>query len=240
MVTGDIRKAFLQIRIRESERDALRFHWQREENAEIDTLRLTRALFGLVSSPFLLGGVLEYQLDAWEKKYPKWVKKLCRSLYVDDLLMGGQTILEAKTRKEKAIEILSDATFQLHKWHSNATELEEDVETDDDPSFAKQQLGVRPNETKMLGMKWNKREDTLTIQLPDDDHPVTRRGVLSKLAKIYYPLGLVSPLTLEGKLMYREACDAKTPWDVKLDDKLSQRWKKWNKPFPRRSQYRDP
>ena len=85
----------------------------------------------------------------------------------------------------------------------------------------------------MLGLKWNKREGTLTIQLPDDDHPVTRRGVLSKLAKIYDPLGLVSPLTLEGELMYREACDAKTPWDVKLDDKLSQRWKKWERTLPK-------
>ena len=34
-VTGDIRQAFLQIRIRESERDALRFHWRTNEDNEI-------------------------------------------------------------------------------------------------------------------------------------------------------------------------------------------------------------
>ena len=71
------------------------------------------------------------------------------------------------------------------------------------------------------------------IQLPDDDHPVTRRAVLSKLSKIYDPLSLVSPLTLEGKLVYRAACDAKTPWDAKLNDKLSQRWKKWKRTLPK-------
>ena len=53
----------------------------REEHTEIEILRFTRALV-LVSSPFPLGGVC--QLDAWEKKYPKWVKELRRSLYVDD------------------------------------------------------------------------------------------------------------------------------------------------------------
>ena len=77
------------------------------------------------------------------------------------------------------------------------------------------------------------QKSTLTIQLPDDDHPVTKRGVLSKLAKIYDPLGLVSPLTLEGKLVYRAVCDAKTPWDAKLDDTLLQRWKNWEPTLPK-------
>jgi hypothetical protein len=53
----------------------------------------------------------------------------------------------------------------------------------------------------MLGLKWNKVEDTLSINIPEDEHLVTRRGILGKLAKIYDPLGLVSPLTLEGKLV---------------------------------------
>ena len=34
---------------------------------------------------------------------------------------------------------------------------------------------------------------------------LTKRGVLCKLVKVYDPLSLVSPLTLEGKLIFR-AC----------------------------------
>ena len=67
------------------------------------------------------------------------------------------------------------------------------------------------------------RKRHTNTQLPDDLHPVTRRGVLRRLARIDDPLGLVSPLTLEGKLVYRAACDTKIPWDAKLNDKLSQR-----------------
>ena len=140
VVTADIRKAFLQIRIRENERDSLRFHWQKEPHSEIEVLRFTRALFGLISSPFLLAGVLECHFDAWEKKYPDLIRELRRSLYVDDLLTGGQTVPEARTRKEKSIEVLDDATFQLHKWHSNVKELERDSdqhENHDEQSFAK-------------------------------------------------------------------------------------------------------
>ena len=59
ILAGDIRKALLQIRIHESERDALRFLWRADAHSEIETYRFTRVLFGLAPSPFLLGGVLE-------------------------------------------------------------------------------------------------------------------------------------------------------------------------------------
>ena len=56
---GDIEKAFLQIRIKLQERDALRFHWKSDEHSKTLVYRFTRVLFGLTSSPFLLGGVIE-------------------------------------------------------------------------------------------------------------------------------------------------------------------------------------
>ena len=94
-MTGDLKKAFLQVRIRELDRDALRFHWKNNEHSPLETLRFTRALFGLTCSPFLLGGVLECYLEAWEPKMPELVVELCKNLYVDDLLSGGVTVKQA-------------------------------------------------------------------------------------------------------------------------------------------------
>lgn len=62
-LVGDLKKAFSQIRIRQADRGALRFHWKRGEHSDIGTSRFTRALFGLAPSPFLLGGVIECHLD---------------------------------------------------------------------------------------------------------------------------------------------------------------------------------
>ena len=56
VATADIQKAFLQIRIRECEHDALGFHWKKSEHAKIEMLHFTRALSGLAPSPFLLSG----------------------------------------------------------------------------------------------------------------------------------------------------------------------------------------
>ena len=88
LLTGDLEKAFLQVRIKESERDALRFHWRGPGNDETLVYRFTRALFGLTCSPFLLNGVLGEHLKSWETKYTSLVDEIRKGLYVDDLMTG--------------------------------------------------------------------------------------------------------------------------------------------------------
>ena len=228
----DLQKAFLQIQIKEEEHDALRFHWKINEHSNLETHRFTRALFGLTCSPFLLGGVIKQHLQLWESKSPEVVAALRKSLYVDDLLNGGQTVAEARERKRSAIEIFNDAKFVLHKWNSNVAELEDmhDRESgDSELSSAKQQLGAQPSESKVLGLQWNKQLDTMTVIFPEDETPSTKREVFKKLAKVYYPLGIATPLTLQGKLIYR---DQKVPWDAELTRNLAERVKKWEQTLP--------
>ena len=67
----DIKQAFLQIVIREAERDALRFFWvDNLENKRTEVYRVTRALFGLGFSPFLLGGTLQQHFESFKERYP--------------------------------------------------------------------------------------------------------------------------------------------------------------------------
>ena len=79
-----------------------------------------------------------------------------------------------------------------------------------EPTYATQQLGV-PQGTfsSMLGLPWNKEQDSLSITVPPEKATLTKRGILAKLAKIYGPLGLVLPETLSGKLVYCAVCDTK-------------------------------
>jgi hypothetical protein len=228
VVSGDIQKAFLQVRVRESERDALRFHWRSEEDSQLETLRFTRVLFGLAPSPFLLAGVIEQHLNSWEERYPNIVAELRKSLYVDDLLTGGQTITQAEDRKERTVEIFEDASFKLHKWNSNVSELEVNGEPsagNDEETYAKQQLGGDSTDTTMLGLKWNKSSDTITVSFStvDSVSTTTKRTILSKLAKVYDPLDVVSSITLEGKIIFRDVCKTKVPWDADIQEPLSRR-----------------
>ena len=119
VIAGDIKQAFLRVRIREDDHDALRFHSQ-----TVEALRFTRALFGLTCSPFLLGGVVQHLLESCREKYAEIVREIEKSLYVDDLISGGPTQAKAETIKSASVEIFSKRTFELHKWHSNMKEWE--------------------------------------------------------------------------------------------------------------------
>ena len=65
VITGDLRKAFLQVRIKEEERDSLRVHWREPDSTKTETCRFTRDLFGLTSSPLLLLGVINQHLEIY-------------------------------------------------------------------------------------------------------------------------------------------------------------------------------
>ena len=60
LLCGDIEKTFLQIRIQESERDILRFHWVKNSDPSIIEInRFTHLVFSLTHSPFILEGNLK-------------------------------------------------------------------------------------------------------------------------------------------------------------------------------------
>jgi len=242
LLTGDLEKAFLQVRIKAEERDSLRFHWKAPGSDVVAIYRFTRALFGLTCSPFLLNGVLNEHLKSWEEKYPNLVKEIRDGLYVDDLMTGGATVNDVSEQRTKTIEVFEDATFNLHKWHSNVSDLERkepnshQTTTNDgeETTFAKQQLGTNQSETKLLGLPWDKSQDTLSVVTIREEHATTKRGALSQLAKVYDPLGLVSPTTLPGKILYREICEANLAWDGEFPEDLMKRWKEWYEHFPER------
>ena len=227
-LTGDLKQAFLQVRIKQGERDALRFHWKPDIDANVETLRFTRALFGLTCSPFLLG-VIEHHLESWKDQMPTEVNELCKSMYVDDLISGKTTVKETGELKQRATEIFQDATFTLHKWHSNKPALEEPVVSSvEDVTYAKRQLGTaQGEESSSLGLSWQKTSDSTSINIPSEPATPTKRGTLQKLARIYDPLGLVSPQTLQGKLIYREMCQKKVGWDVPIDDDVKKKLFRW-------------
>ena len=180
----------------------------------------------------MLGGVTETHLKLWELQKPI-VKDLLESMYVDDLISGEVNVQQVVSLKEGAIEIFKDASFNLHKWHSNVPELETKQSTDGDLCYAKQQLETGSGgKTTLLGLSWDKIADTIGVNIPDEKAVPTKRGILAKIAKLYDPLGLASPTTLVGKLAYREACEAKLSWDQTLPDNMLSDWKNWEYSLP--------
>ena len=235
MLSGDLKQAFLQIRIREQDRDVLRFHWPKDRDLQkLEIYRFTRAIWGLNQSPFLLEGTIEKHFDDCKEEFSKEVEEIKRRKHVDDVFLGGETTEEVQHLKQTSVEIFSRASFKLHKWHSNRKELvkEELDDSESEESFTKQQLKSKESGTKLLGLGWNESEDTIFISFEKKDSEPTKRGVLQTLASIYDPLGIVSPVTLMGKIIFRDICDQHLKWDSELPENLRERWRRFVKNLP--------
>ena len=88
---SDIKSAFLQIRVDEKDRDYLRFLWVDDvtkENPEIIAKRFTSVLFGLKSSPFILGATLTHHMNKYRDINEEFVEMFLRDLYMDDCTTG--------------------------------------------------------------------------------------------------------------------------------------------------------
>ena len=136
-----------------------------------------------------------------------------RSLYVDDIITGEDTVDQVHELKGTAIGVFKQAGFELQKWNSNVPELEADNQlTEDSQTYAKEQLGLKTNEAKLLGLPWDKVEDTLAVTFSGDSHEATKRDVLRSLASVYDPLGVASAVNLVGKMVFKDTCDRHLPW----------------------------
>ena len=101
-LVGDIEKAFLMVHMNETDKDVLRFLWVDDiDKAEpkVITLRFTRVVFGLSSSPFLLNATIKHHIEQYEQCDPHFTRKFLESIYVDDLTSEDSDV---------------DSTFELY------------------------------------------------------------------------------------------------------------------------------
>ena len=205
LLLGDIEKAFLQIGVKEEDRDAFRFLFNIKGTEK--HLRFTLVPFGVEASPFLLGATLQYHSEQKGSEFEDIMRALKENTYVDNLMQTGGNDEEPMRFKEESIAIRESARFPMHKWESNFKFLETE--------------GM-PNPSKILGHAWNKDDDTpepFAKPFPQE-HPVTKRTMLSYLGTAYDPLGIISPTMAEGKHIYREACDEKKGWNAEVSPRL--------------------
>jgi transposase InsO family protein len=82
--------------------------------------------------------------------------------------------------------------------------------------------------TKALGMAWDGEKDCLTFSTRREVEEVrTPAEVLSHLASVYDPIGIVGPFTLKGKLIMQAIWSVKPEWKAKLTGEQSKTFLEW-------------
>ena len=99
-------------------------------------------------------------------------------MYVDDLVTGGESLQEVEKIKSDSIELFEKGGFKLHKWHSNEPNLEtNDLNSEKELNFAKEHLGTKANETKILGLNWDKQRDKFRVEIPTERQYLQKANV---------------------------------------------------------------
>ncbi|XP_037505495.1 uncharacterized protein LOC119381810 [Rhipicephalus sanguineus] len=125
-IMADIKKAFLQISIKEEDRDAFRFLWFEEGDVaeflqkQVQEWRMTRVPFGATCSPFLLTATILHHIRRAPPSMASTAKTLGESFYVDDLVTGADTDDEAAKFCKEAQQLMLSAGMNLRKWTTNS------------------------------------------------------------------------------------------------------------------------
>ncbi|GBM14635.1 hypothetical protein AVEN_84131-1, partial [Araneus ventricosus] len=218
-VTSDIEKAFLQISIREKDRDYLRFLWLRKDDLEqVEEYRHRRVVFGLTCSPYLLAATLQYHLNRVQENLSCTSEILKTAFYVDNCVTSLDSGLEMRKFILESQIIMSSGNFNLRGWKSNLHSVvpNGDISTDENVS--------------VLGLVWHTDTDTLSCKVEQTvtlEKPITKRLVLAIAHQIFDPIGFTTPVMLIPKLILQETWNLKLKRDDTLPDDVVRKFKSW-------------
>jgi len=225
VITADIKQMYRQVLIDEKHRDYQLILWRPSTNEKIQIYRLNTITYGTVPASFLATGCL-YKLAEEELiNHPGAAEIIQNDFYMDDLLSGANTIQDTIRIRDDVINILRKGGFELRKWAANYPILLEGI------------LGSNSNEknlimeldngpTKILGLIWNPKEDLLQYKVTpyESGSVINKRKILSDIASIYDPLGLIGPIITRAKLFLRTLFCKKYDWDESLPEAIKDEW----------------
>ncbi|GFY21718.1 integrase catalytic domain-containing protein [Trichonephila clavipes] len=155
----------------------------------IKTFELSTVTYGTTNAPFLATRTLKQLALDEAGNFPLGSSVVMSDMYIDDVLTGAETLLEAKELKNQLINIFAKGGMVLHKWCGNNTEL---------------------------------------IESKIDLHELnTKRDVLSTIARIYDPLGLLGPVVAKAKIFLQKLWMLKIDWTDLLPDTINREWRQF-------------
>ncbi|XP_011503348.1 PREDICTED: uncharacterized protein LOC105366554 [Ceratosolen solmsi marchali] len=196
---------YRQIKIHKDDWDLQRILWI-DENGAIVPYHLTTVTYGTKAAPYLAVRTLLQLVKDEGSKYPLAVPPITHGRYFDDIFGSADTPEQLVEVALQLRDLCKAGGFPLAKWHAthqdgisaiNVDQNDNNIQSDD-------------YYTKILGLTWSPQEDKFTFTTGKALTPVdklTKRLVLSKVARIFDPLGFATPV-----------------WDEKLPPQLLLKW----------------
>ena len=221
---------FRQIPVDRQDADFQRIIWRESPDQDIQSYRLLTVTYGTTSAPFLAVRVLLQLATDYHDLYPNAIKIIRKNRYVDDFLAGADSVEEARQYQQELLKLLTEVNITLGKWSSNSTSLlPKDHRTEDLPLKLCQEEYV-----STLGISWTPSNDRFCFKVAhkQTDTKITKRKILSEVAKLFDPLGWLSPIVIRTKVLLQDLWLAEINWDDQVSPELQDRWLSFTKELP--------
>ena len=235
-IIADIEKAFLQIALAPEEWNSHRFLWYAniKDLSQVTEYCMTRLTFGVRCSPFVLAAVLHKMFNEIKSFKPYIGERILKSFYVDDFAISDDDISLLSDICLTVISVCNRASMNVRKWVASDSKLYDIV------SSKQPELKLK----KVLGLIWNLEQDMISVDIsaPIDYYKsitnLTKRVVLQFVSRIYDPLGLLAPYTINFKFLIQDLWKEKLSWDEDLSSDIKNKFLKVIKNFEKLSEFK--
>ncbi|XP_055622591.1 uncharacterized protein LOC129766753 [Toxorhynchites rutilus septentrionalis] len=228
--TADISKMYRQISVDSNQTSLQRIFWRKEPSDPLEVLELTTVTYGTSSAPFLAIRTLHQLASDELERFPTAARIVNEHFYVDDALFGADTIEDAIQYRTELTKLLNCGGFPIHKWCANEEAIIQSIPDEEREKYLTFKDADINQSIKTLGLLWDPKNDVfmfLAKSVCSLVDPPTKRRVLSEIAKLFDPLGLLSPIIMIAKVIMQQIWLSRLHWDDMIDGKLLQDWHKF-------------
>jgi len=220
---ADMEKMYRQIRVHPDDGKFQRILWE-DDQENIQTYELQTVTYGLGCAPYLALRTVIQLIEDDGDKFPLAIPTLTKGRYVDDLFGGADSIEETILLAQEVNKLCMAGGFPLQKWAGNHASIMNSFTA---PSL-QQSTSITIDDhlvVHSLGLSWNLYEDAFEFSFSRTSlETVTKRQVLSSIAKLFDPLGLISPVIIKAKILMQELWTIKLGWDALLPPAITTKW----------------
>ncbi|XP_076248135.1 uncharacterized protein LOC143187841 [Calliopsis andreniformis] len=242
VLVADIEKMFRQILVAAEDRRFQCIVWRTPETERNIAFELKTVTYGTACAPYLsMRTLLELKKQDGDR-FPFAAPILEKDVYVDDVFMGAPDKLLLEQIRKQTCELLQQGGFNLRKWAGNSPDLLGNIPHSSHSHAVDLDL-FDNSELKVLGLRWIPSGDFFYFNLQrfqPSATPITKRTLFSEIAKLYDPLGWLSPVVIRAKTLMQSQWLEKIQWDEQVSAETLKMWNTFCADWSRLNQWKLP
>ncbi|KRZ81926.1 hypothetical protein T08_13041 [Trichinella sp. T8] len=200
-VQADIMKMFLQIGLKEKDRDVTRFLWKDLSKHKLHVYRFNRVCFGLTCLPFLAMAVIRHHPELTKEVHPEAARIVENNIYIDDVLLSMENQEAARRMIKELNNLMESGGFKLAKWASNGNSVLSDIAVEKRATTDNREI------LRTLGLHWNRERDKFT----------------------FVALNTENEKNLRAKILFQKLWQAGIDWDEPFTCSIAKDRCKWKR-----------